>query len=634
MQALQNNKLILSIFLVLTGVVYWIYSQGFTGAFYFDDFRPLGNLQQVHDFKTEFQYITNETSGPLGRPVAMLSFLLNVGDWPDHPQNFFRINTIIHLLNGLIIYFLSLKLFKLVKPQSKYQALFALFTSFFWLVLPLNVSTSLIAVQRMASLSATFVFLGVLAYLYALDYQAQHLKRGQWVVYVVIAIFTLLAIFTKENGILLPLFLFVTEITLFKNQTEYQYGRKLRLVVLGGCYFIILAYLGSLLPHIANAYADRPYTFIERISTEPQILLDYLRLLFIPDIFSYNPFHDNYPTNSSLFATFYSGLSVVFWLALVILAVVFRQKFTVFSFAILWFLTAHILESTIVPLELYYEHRNYVAAFAICFCVVYLVTTIHGKKSQIFMAAFLSTYLVILAGCCYLVTKTWGNQYYAAYAWQYNQKGSMRATEHLALKLLADGNKPDALMFVKENTKNCPDCLNSYVQQMVIACSMNLNSSVQSARHYLLQYNRPLRSVAGLPSTLSSLFDMVENKQCKLVDLQTLKQLNQKFLQSPEGGINTGNHVGLHNNLYMIAVAEKNISEQERQINQIWMLSHDPWVANLKLEWLLQQHQYDQAIHFVQKDLCPSVKNSTSPLEQSCLQAPNKIKRAMMNGKN
>ena len=126
-----KNLTIFGIFLLLTGVVYWIYSQGFTGAFYFDDFRPLGNLQEVHDFQTGLQYVANETSGPLGRPIAMLSFLLNMGDWPDHPQNFFRLNTLIHVLNGVLVYFLSFKLFQLVKPNSKYQALFALFTSFF-----------------------------------------------------------------------------------------------------------------------------------------------------------------------------------------------------------------------------------------------------------------------------------------------------------------------------------------------------------------------------------------------------------------------------------------------------------------------------------------------------------------------
>lgn len=629
MQALQNNKLIFGIFLLLTGVVYWIYSQGFTGAFYFDDFRPLGNLQQVHNFQTGLQYVANETSGPLGRPIAMLSFLLNTGDWPDHPQNFFRLNTLIHLLNGVLVYFLSFKLFQLVKPNSKYQALFALFTSFFWLILPLNISTSLIAIQRMASLSATFIFAGVLAYLYALDHQVRHPKRGQFLVYTAIALFTLLAMFTKENGVLLPLFLFVMEMTILSAKAEYQYSRKLRLTALGGCYALVVLYLGSLLPHIQTAYADRPYTFVERISTEPQILLDYLRLLFVPDIFSYTPFHDSYPTNSSAFVTLYSGFSVVFWLVLAIVAVVFRRKFAVFSFAILWFLTAHLLESTIVPLELFYEHRNYVAAFAVCFCVVYLISTIHGKKSQIFMATLLSGYLVILAACCYLVTKTWGNQYYAAYGWQYTQKGSMRASEHLALKLLADGNKPDALMVVTQNTKNCPDCLNSYVQQMIIACSMNLNSGVQSAQKDLLAYSRPLRSIAGLPSTLSTMFDMVENKQCKLVNLQTLKQLNQKFLNSPATGLNVGNHLGLHNNLYMIASVEQNVPEQGRQIEQMWMLSQAPWVANLKLAWLLEQHQYDKAIHFVQKDLCPLAENPTSPLQQSCAEAPDKIKKAM-----
>ena len=242
------------------------------------------------------------------------------------------------------------------------------------------------------------------------------------------------------------------------------------------------------------------------------------------------------------------------------------------------------------------------------------------------MSVLFVLYMAGLSICSLLVTKTWGNQYLAAYAWQYNQKGSMRASEHLALKLLEDGNKPDALMFVKDNAKNCPDCLNSYMQQMLIGCSMGLNSEVAYAKQYLLAYKKPLRSVAGLPNTLASLLDAVENKQCKLLDLDTLKELNQKFLNSPESGLNAGNHLGLYTNLYRIALLENEPMQASKYLEKMWVLSPQPWIASIRVDNYLAQKKYSEAINFTQMEVCQRAEKSSSQFKQVCLSSIKKIK--------
>jgi len=629
MKIIQNNKVIFGIFFSSLTFIYWIYHFGFSGAFYFDDFRPLGKLESVKDLSSAWQYIWNETSGPLGRPISMISFLLNVGDWPNHLDNFFRINTFIHLINGVLIYCISYKLFRLLKPNSYYAASLALFSSFFWMVLPLNISTNLIAVQRMASLSGMFVFAGILSYLYCLDYQQKNYKLGSFLLYGGVAIFTLLAMFSKENGILLPLFLLVLELTILSKFDSILQGRKLRIASLSLCYLTVVLYLANAVWYAEEIYASRPYTFMERISTEPQILVDYLRFLFVPDIYSLNPFHDNYPYNQSFFDTTYSSFSTVFLVALLVFSLICRKKYIVFSFAILWFFTAHLLESTVIGLELYYEHRNYVASFAICFAVVYGMSSIHGRKSQILMSLLFVLYMLGLSICSFVVTKTWGNQYLAAYAWQYNQKGSMRASEHLALKLLEDGNKPDALMYVKDNAKNCPDCLNSFMQQMLIGCSMGLKSDVEYAKNYLLSYNKPIRSAAGLPNTLASLYVSIQEKQCQLVSLDTLKLLNLKFLKSPESGLNIGNHLGLYSNLYQIYSAENQIDDENKYLDKMWALSPQPWIAYIKIESLLKQKKYKDATSFVQAEVCQRAYKSSSPFRQACIEGIAKIKNQL-----
>ncbi|WP_151973424.1 hypothetical protein [Acinetobacter junii] len=625
---LKNNKFIALLFMLVCYLTYFIYSKGFTGGLYFDDFRPLSGLEKVSDIRSALLYIFNETSGPLGRPVSMLSFLINISDWPDNTVGFFRVNTIIHLLNGVLIFFISRKIFEIIKPKSDYISFLSLLVASFWLILPLNISTNLIAVQRMASLSAFFVFLGVLGYLIALKAQRRSYVRGSIILYSVIAICTLLAIFSKENGALLPLLLFVIEITVIAKYCDFKQGRKLRVYSLGLCYLFILGYLAMTLKSVDIAYSSRPYTFLERVLTQPQILIDYIKLLFVPDILSYNPFHDNYIANKSLFASWYGFLSIVFWCSAVVVAVVYRKKFAIMSFAILWFLTAHLLESTVISLELFYEHRNYVASFAVCFFVVYLITTIHGQKSQIITTILFITYLVVLAGCSYTTTKVWGDQRHAAYSWYVNQEGSTRATEHLALMLLDDNNVQDAYHVTNKQLTYCSDCFASHIQKMLIACKLGWDKDVIEEYNFLLNYQKPIRYIGGVPSALSATFRLVEQQQCQSIHYPMLKALNQKFLNSSKIGIGLGNHVGLHNNLYNIAVAEQDRNEMWIQLDNMWKLQKLDWIASLRFHQFMQEKRYQEAIDFLEKDVCSS---SDSLLQTVCVQSSEDLKKSLFD---
>ena len=161
---------------------------------------------------------------------------------------------------------------------------------------------------------------------------------------------------------------------------------------------------------------------------------------------------------------------------------------------------------------------------------------------------------------------------------------------------------------------------------MLIGCSMGLNSEVVYAKQYLLAYRKPLRSVAGLPNTLASLLDAIENKQCKLIDLDTLKELNLKFLNSPESGLNVGNHLGLYTNLYRIALLENEPMQSNEYLERMWILSPQPWIASIRIDNYLAQKKYSKAVNFVQIEVCQRAEKSSSQFRQVCLKGIEKIK--------
>src|SRR5690348_18139659 len=79
------------------------YDQGLHGGFLFDDFAnlpSLGATGPITRWDTFFRYVTSGTADPTGRPIALLSFLLDARDWPANPYPFKRTNLLIHLLNG------------------------------------------------------------------------------------------------------------------------------------------------------------------------------------------------------------------------------------------------------------------------------------------------------------------------------------------------------------------------------------------------------------------------------------------------------------------------------------------------------------------------------------------------------
>ena len=203
--------------MILLGMAY---VPGLHGPFLFDDFAnlpALGSEGRVHDLASFLRYITSGNADPTGRPLAMLTFLIDANDWPAGPFAFKRTNLVLHLVNGFLLATLLRRLGNLL-PATEQQTdqatridYAALLGATFWLVHPLFVSTTLYVVQREAMLPATTTLLGLLIWLSA----RKHFNDGRYLSgYAIMLGFvcmTLLGVLAKANGILLPFFMLTIE---------------------------------------------------------------------------------------------------------------------------------------------------------------------------------------------------------------------------------------------------------------------------------------------------------------------------------------------------------------------------------------------------------------------------------------
>lgn len=358
--------ILLPCILLVTAIAYW---PGLHGPFVFDDEANFAVLKPWLEGQTDWQHVVfGVGSGPGGRPLSIASFVLNAWMGGLTPFAFKAGNLVLHLLNGVLLYALASRLVRRDPVYAPYASFAALALTAVWLLHPLLVGTVLYSVQRMAMLSATFVLAGMLCYCNArAAFDAQR-QRVAWAwLFIGVPVATLLAAAAKENGLLLPAFCGVLELCYFRPQSGRRpaalrafFALSIALPAVAG--IGLFAFKPALL---LGGYASRSFTLWERLLTEARILWDYVGNILLP----YGPrmslYRDDYVISTSLVSPSSTLLAVMGWVAAIVIAWRLRAKIPAVPAGLGIFLVGHAMESTVIPLLLYFEHRNYLPAFGI-----------------------------------------------------------------------------------------------------------------------------------------------------------------------------------------------------------------------------------------------------------------------------
>ncbi len=453
-----------------------LYVPGLYGPFMMDD---LGNIQPaiVDEFTAEkiIGAVFANESGLLGRPVAALSFALTTLFHGMDAFYFKYQNVMLHLLNGVLLFWLSGRLLVEKYSENKTQQawLAAGIAATLWLIHPLWVSTVLYAVQRMAQLSMLFTMLALIAYVTGRQKIDRTPLHGLATMTIGVTVFGMLAVFSKENGALLPFYILAIEAFMFRfRTTSTSAAKKLYLfhfifiaspLLLGAIYFF------SQIDGFLSSYAMREFTLPERLMTEARALWFYIGLLFLPRLSSMNLFHDDFPVSVSLDPG--TLLAIACIVALVGIAVAAFRRQPVLGLGIAWFLAAHLLESTVFALELVFEHRNYMAGAGIFLTVgFYTARLLIAEKTR--KVATISGILIMsgLASMTYVRAHTWGNSelfYRVAFM---EHPRSFRALTSIANIDLINGQPESARQHLKAALELSQETAGTAVQILYTYC--------------------------------------------------------------------------------------------------------------------------------------------------------------------
>jgi tetratricopeptide (TPR) repeat protein len=349
--------------LAVTAAVYW---PGLAGPLVLDDHENLEPFIGMQAGALGWDEVLSGSVFSIGsRPLARLTFVAN---WLTSAGEIWSLkytNLMLHLLCGTLLFWLAGRLLgeplAAVAPRRWWLALLV---AALWLLSPMLVSTVLYVIQRMAQLAALFVLAGLLCYVAGRQQLPARRRLGIGLMCLCFVLFWPLAILSKQNGALLPLLAVVVEFSFFQRpesraDRRWVYGLLAVLVVVPA---LLAAIVLSLDPGIARGSQHaRDFSILERLITEARVLFDYVfNLLVLPGGSPLGLFHDDFVVSRGLLDPPVTIVAIAAWIALLTLAWIRRAgPWAAILFGPVYFLAAHLLESTIFPLELYFEHRNY-----------------------------------------------------------------------------------------------------------------------------------------------------------------------------------------------------------------------------------------------------------------------------------
>jgi hypothetical protein len=602
-------------------------SPALSGGFLLDDFPNLALLGQVPDQPTWgqlFLLMENGIAGIFGRPISVFSFLLQAQAWPTDPFAFKLVNLLLHLVNGALLLGIALLL---GNSDSRWRLSTPLLVLVLlvWLLHPIQTSSVFYVVQRMNLLSAFFVLLGLLLYLWGRrDYLQTGRKAALAVMVLAPALSALLAVLSKENGVLLFAYIAVLELTLLPMPAHDRLFRRLRVLVA----FVPLGFmaLGLLLvlPQVLPGYELKPFTLGERILTQFPVLLSYLLAIFLPRLSAYGLFHDSFPVYSSLFSPPVL-LSMLLIGAGLVAALYYRRRWPLLAFALLWFLLGHAVESTVLPLELYFEHRNYLPlaglVFALALGIQALWERLQQERQRVMLLAGIGLASLWFAFVSVQHHALWGDSVEQAYAEVHFRPDSDRARANL-VQMLSNNGQPERAYEIHLQTLNAgSEKISDFIRWLEFSCL--LPDVAQPDSNQLQQIASQSAHDFAAIGMLNNLVPAVGQGACPAIGQDKLNLLLEAMLGNDNFEVSFPDLFQLR---AVSAAAAGNLALATQFAGQSYELRPNVSVGLSRLRWLIQAGARDAAESMLQRyrqDFAqeiserPGLANQISLIEQA-----------------
>jgi len=395
--------------LILMIAVSAVYSNTLKSPFLLDDYGNIvdNHLIEIKSFSWDsLQQVLSDSHIEQRRKLSYLTFALNYLWTGYDPIGFHLVNIAIHTFCAFFIFlftYQTLGIGWLKEKYGRFRFQSAAAAALIWALNPLQVNAVTYIVQRMTSLAVLFALMALTAWLAGRRRWMEN-RRFQAAGFFGSAILLWgLGLLSKEHVAILPLLMVVHEVFLLRRGILHRIPWPW--VILGSVpvVFLVLCYLGTdPLHRILAGYARRDFTLTERLLTESRVLWHYLSLFFFPVSERFSLFHD-YPVSRGFFSPITTGLSILAWIGVMSSAWVCRKRYPVLTWMTAWFWVSHLIESSVMPLEIIFEHRMYLPSIGLAMGTVLIgFDLLYARMARPWFSVFsLLLFLCILSIATY-----------------------------------------------------------------------------------------------------------------------------------------------------------------------------------------------------------------------------------------
>ena len=361
-------------------ILLFIYGNSFDCSWHFDDYINIVENSAIHVKALSWGEVEKGLYGIGGvtrwqRPLSYFSFAVNYYFDGLNVFGYHLVNFIIHYLASIFLFLFIYNTLRLPLLEGRYERhaySIALLSAVFWAIHPIQVTAVTFIVQRMASMAAMFYIMAMYFYLKGRR-EDRTWKRAT---FFVLAVFSaVLSIGSKENAAMLPVSLFLFELFLIQGITIENIRKNWKLCLLS---LLLVPAIGLVyydFSSIAGEYENRPFSMMERVLTQPRVILFYISLLFYPITSRLMLLHDMV-ISKSLFDPWTTFAAMVVILLILSSAVSISRRRPLIAYCIFFFFLNHLIEGSFLSLELVYEHRNYLPSMLLFVPLAVLI--VHG----------------------------------------------------------------------------------------------------------------------------------------------------------------------------------------------------------------------------------------------------------------
>jgi hypothetical protein len=442
----------------------------------------------------------------------------------------------------------------------------------------------------MVELAVFFSLLALLSYLSA---RTREVVDFKFVIYgwLFFPLTLLLAILSKEIGVLVLVYILIIEMIVFKiNLKQLSSNRHVAFWLWSYIFIPVFLAAAYLLTHFDNFsnYSFRTFTLYERLLTQLHVLVYYMRLIIAPRVKDMSLFQDDFPITHGLDVSTLVILGALF--LLLVLIWYLRYRAPIVAFGLAWFFGSHLLESTFIPLELVFEHRNYLASIGLLLPIIYYVMQIQKKPLATFRW-FLALFFIVFIGETHSRVQEWSNKGLLLTVAVNDHPNSARARTEYSNYLHKEGRTDEAmaqlLVAMNLNTRDA----GSVMHELSFLCANGKRSEeLMAEAQYRLQ-TWPASSYAM--SAMTTLMNLIRNGTCKQMIMSDVDMLIATALSQPGNLRNVQYYAHL---LDFLGMRKFDEGEYEDGTNII-MQAYDTYPDILRLSRLLRiqllTEQYD-----------------------------------------